>query len=96
MVHDLRGDAGMSKAKNRKKTHIKARETGAMRASVSFPRSIYGSLGAIARRKKVSLAWVVRDAAEKYVAEEEGNDQTQEHSSDRTVRRTVIHSREAS
>lgn len=89
----LRGDAGMSKAKNGKKTHTKARETGAMRASVSFPPSIYGSLGAIARRKKVFLAWVVRDAAEKYVAEEEGNAQTQEHSSDRTIRRTVRDSR---
>lgn len=86
----------MSKAKNRKKPHIKARATGAIRASVSFPRGIYGSLGAIARRKKVSLAWVVRDAAEKYVAEEEGNNQTQERSSDRTVPRTGRHSREAS
>jgi len=57
-------------AKSGKKIVVKARETGSTRASVSFPRNIYGSLGAIARRKKVSLAWVVRDAAEKYVAEE--------------------------
>ena len=44
----------MSKAKNGKKTHIKARETSADACICHFPRSIYGSLGAIARRKKVS------------------------------------------
>jgi hypothetical protein len=31
---------------------------------------LYRTLEDIARRKKVSLAWVVRDAAEKYVAEQ--------------------------
>lgn len=39
------------------------------RASVSFPREIYESLEQIAQEKKVSVAWVVRDAVEKYVAE---------------------------
>lgn len=42
----------------------------ALRASVSFPPEIYRTLEQIAKQKKVSLAWVVRDAAEKYVAEE--------------------------
>ena len=42
----------------------------ALRASVSFPPEIYRSLEQIAKQKKVSLAWVVRDAAEQYVAEE--------------------------
>lgn len=38
------------------------------RASISFPAELYQALEELARRKKVSLAWVVRDAAEKYVA----------------------------
>lgn len=41
-----------------------------VRASISFPSELYRTLEDIARRKKVSLAWVVRDAAEKYVAEQ--------------------------
>jgi metal-responsive CopG/Arc/MetJ family transcriptional regulator len=39
------------------------------RASVTFPPDIYQTLEQIAKQKKVSIAWVVRDAAEKYVAE---------------------------
>lgn len=42
----------------------------ALRASVSFPPHLYHLLEQIASQKKVSLAWVVRDAAEKYVAEQ--------------------------
>ena len=38
------------------------------RASVSFPNDVYVELGRIAESKKVSLAWVVREAAERYVA----------------------------
>jgi len=37
---------------------------------VSFPPELYETLEGIARQKKVSVAWVVRDAAEKYVAQE--------------------------
>jgi len=73
-------------AKSGKQATIKARKTRAMRASVSFPSNVYGSLGAIAQKKKVSLAWVVRDAAEKYIAEE-ANEGRAEHLSDGTVRR---------
>ena len=40
-----------------------------VRASISFPAALHETLEGIAREKKVSLAWVVRDAAEKYVAE---------------------------
>jgi metal-responsive CopG/Arc/MetJ family transcriptional regulator len=40
------------------------------RMSVTFPPEVYSSLERIARKKKVSLAWVVRDAAERYLAEE--------------------------
>ena len=38
-----------------------------IRASISFPPEIYRTLEEIAKQKKVSLAWVVRDAAEQYV-----------------------------
>jgi len=37
---------------------------------VTFPTALYQALEEIARLKKVSVAWVVRDAAERYVAEQ--------------------------
>ncbi len=40
------------------------------RASVSFPPELYRTLEKLARQKKVSLAWVVREAAEKYVEDQ--------------------------
>jgi predicted DNA-binding protein len=43
--------------------------TSTPRASVSFPPELYSTLEEIAKQKKVSLAWVVREAAEKYVAD---------------------------
>ncbi|HUI73107.1 MAG TPA: CopG family transcriptional regulator [Spirochaetia bacterium] len=46
----------------------KARGPGQPRASITFPPELYQTLEDLAKRKKVSLAWVVRDAAEKYVA----------------------------
>ena len=42
----------------------------ATRASVSLPPDIYKTLQAIASQKKVSTAWVLRDAAEKYVSDQ--------------------------
>lgn len=42
----------------------------ATRASASLPPEIYSTLQDIAKRKKVSVAWVIRDAAEKYIAEQ--------------------------
>jgi len=44
-----------------------AKGTAALRASVSFPPDLYHTLEQIAKQKKVSVAWVVRDATEKYV-----------------------------
>jgi metal-responsive CopG/Arc/MetJ family transcriptional regulator len=41
-----------------------------VRASVSFPAEVYEELERIAAAKKVSLAWVVRDAAEKYISDQ--------------------------
>jgi predicted DNA-binding protein len=40
------------------------------RTSVTLPAEVYISLETIAKQKKVSLAWVMRDAAEKYVSEQ--------------------------
>ncbi|MGC9223656.1 MAG: CopG family transcriptional regulator [Terracidiphilus sp.] len=37
--------------------------------SVTLPAQVYSSLEIIAKQKKVSVAWVIRDAAERYVAE---------------------------
>jgi metal-responsive CopG/Arc/MetJ family transcriptional regulator len=41
----------------------------AVRASISFPSDVYHTLEEIAKEKKVSLAWVVREATEKYIAD---------------------------
>jgi hypothetical protein len=40
-----------------------------VRAWTSFPPDLYGTLEQIGQQKKVSLASIVRDAAEKYVTE---------------------------
>lgn len=40
------------------------------RTSVTLPLEVYSSLEIIAKQKKVSMAWVMREAAEKYVAEQ--------------------------
>jgi metal-responsive CopG/Arc/MetJ family transcriptional regulator len=44
-------------------------DEASVRASISFPGELYRILEEIAQQKKVSLAWVVRDAAEQYVAD---------------------------
>lgn len=59
-----------TKAKMGKERAMKTESMSALRASVSFPPELYRTLGKLARQKKVSLAWVVRDAAEKYVEEQ--------------------------
>jgi len=38
------------------------------RASASIPTDLYQTLQEIAKEKKVSVAWVIRDATEQYVA----------------------------
>jgi predicted DNA-binding protein len=48
----------------------KSNTTGSPRASVTFPPDLYHTLEDLAKRKKVSVAWIVREAAEKYVAEQ--------------------------
>lgn len=44
-------------------------EAGTVRATISFPPGVYRTLEDIARQKKVSLAWVVREAAEQYISD---------------------------
>lgn len=46
-----------------------AAETSSVRATISFPPELYKTLEDIARQKKVSLAWVVREASEQYIAD---------------------------
>jgi metal-responsive CopG/Arc/MetJ family transcriptional regulator len=54
-----------------KRAATKARGEPKMpRASVSFPPELYATLERIAKEKKVSVAWVVREAAEKYVGDQ--------------------------
>ena len=50
----------------------KTRSASLVRASISFPPDLYETLEQVAKQKKVSLAWVVRDAAERYVADRTG------------------------
>ena len=53
-----------------KKARGKRSETQrSVRASISFPPDVYETLELIAEGKKVSLAWVVREAAENYIAD---------------------------
>lgn len=54
-------------ARNR---HRAQRRSPSHRISVSFPPELYETLVGIARQKRVSVAWVVRDAAERYVSEQ--------------------------
>jgi Ribbon-helix-helix protein, copG family len=57
------------KRKKEKRRSTKNQSPSLVRASISFPPDLYETLDEIAKQKKVSLAWVVRDAAEKYVAD---------------------------
>jgi len=48
---------------------MKPQTTGSVRASISFPPEVYETLEVIAKEKKVSLAWVVREATELYISD---------------------------
>lgn len=56
------------KAKKGQRRSTKTQSPSWVRASISFPPDLYETLEELAKEKKVSLAWVVRDASEKYVA----------------------------
>lgn len=55
-------------AKRKEKYKSASAEHSSVRATISFPSDIYQTLEDIAHQKKVSLAWVVREACEQYIA----------------------------
>jgi hypothetical protein len=57
------------KGRKRAAKSTKPESTASVRATITFPVDIHGTLEGIAKQKKVSLAWVVREAAEKYIAD---------------------------
>lgn len=60
----------MKPAKSKGSQLESARVARVTRASATFPPGLYSTLQELAKRKKVSIAWVIRDAAERYVADE--------------------------
>ncbi|MGA8028753.1 MAG: hypothetical protein WB992_16530 [Bryobacteraceae bacterium] len=48
---------------------MKTENVASVRASISFPKDVYRTLEMIAKEKRVSLAWVVREATEQYIDE---------------------------
>jgi predicted transcriptional regulator len=48
----------------------KSKSPRSVRASVSLRSELYRTLEALARQKKVSTAWVLREAAEQYAADQ--------------------------
>lgn len=52
-----------------KSTQKDEKGDGPVRASISFRQETYQTLEGIARQKKVSLAWVVRDAVDQYISD---------------------------
>lgn len=53
-----------------RKGRLPSGQLRATRVSASLPPDIYKTLQDIAKQKKVSFSWVIRDAAEKYIAEQ--------------------------
>jgi hypothetical protein len=49
---------------------LKTQREAVVCASITFPPGVYETLEEIVQQKKVSFVWVVRDAAEKYTAEQ--------------------------
>jgi len=48
---------------------MKTESAAAIRVTISFPPEVYETLEIIAKQKKVSLAWVVREAADQYLGD---------------------------
>src|SRR5260370_36673957 len=63
-----REPARVTRGAKRKEKPVQT-EGASVRATISFPSELYKTLEGIAREKKVSLAWVVREAGEQYVAD---------------------------
>lgn len=58
----------MARAPNRPASPSAERK--AWRASVTFTPELHGTLEQLAKSKKVSVAWIVREAVEKYIADQ--------------------------
>ena len=65
----MRNSGMVTMTSSKRRTRARRTIAEVTRASVSFPVDVYEQLERIAEAKKVSLAWVVREAAERYVAE---------------------------
>lgn len=48
----------------------KSRNNAMPRTSVSFPPEVYKTLEHLAKKNKVSMGWVVREAVDKYIADQ--------------------------
>jgi predicted DNA-binding protein len=58
------------KAKKGKAKSVKPESSPAsVRTTITFPHGVHEILENIAKEKKVSLAWVVREATEKYIGD---------------------------
>lgn len=65
---------------DKKSAREKAKPHRQPRASITFPPKLYRTLEGLAKEKKVSIAWIVREAAEKYIANEPiRSDKNREH-----------------
>ena len=56
-------------AKRVKAANKKVLSTARVRVTISLPSDMHGTLEQIAKDKKVSLAWVVREAVDTYLGE---------------------------
>jgi predicted transcriptional regulator len=54
-------------ATTRKRSNKSEDTAKSVRTSISLPRDLHATLTHLAKGKKVSVAWVIREAAEKYV-----------------------------
>ena len=64
------GGAGVYRMVLDKQIPARSKGMAQPRASVTFPPDLYRDLENLAKKKKVSIAWIVREAAEKYVADQ--------------------------
>jgi predicted DNA-binding protein len=56
--------------KEKSKAKVSGTNARQPRASITFPPKLYRLIEALAKEKKVSMAWVVREATELYVAQQ--------------------------
>lgn len=65
-MHEMGGKMAKGEKRRGRPPNDKPR---AVRVTVGLPPDTYETLRALAKHKKVSTAWIVRDAAEKYIAD---------------------------